>query len=97
MARATRAQVPRLVTTSFPATPAAVYSAGSQPREIAPLAVFRTLTGNVVPSPKVAPFASIACSVAPVDRARFAPGKVGVGSLAATLRAPVPVAGDPSM
>src|SRR5262249_17137753 len=96
MARATRAQVPRLTTTILPATPAAVYSAGSQPSEIPPAAVRSTLTGKVSPSAKGIPFALIAVRVGPVLSATVAPGKLDVGSLAATLIAPLAVAGEPS-
>src|SRR5512138_3967456 len=46
-ARATRAQVPRRVTTSFPATFAFVYSAGSQPSEIVVGFDLRTTTWSV--------------------------------------------------
>src|SRR5215475_121905 len=95
MARATRAHVPRVVTTIMPVTFAFTYSAGSHPSEMAPLAVRSTLTGSVVPSAKDTPLASIAVELAPVDSATFAPGKPEVGSLAATLMTLVPVAGDP--
>src|SRR6185503_8726355 len=94
-ARATRAQVPRAVTTIFPTTPAFVYSAGSQPSEMPPVLVFSTLTGSA-PAGRAAPLALIAVRVVPVLNATAALGKDGVGSLAATLRAPVPVEGDPT-
>src|SRR5882724_3362943 len=94
-ARATRAQVPRRTTTTLPATPAAVYSAGLQPSEIVVALLFSTTTLSMVPLLKVAPFASMACSVVPVLKARFAPGNEGVGSLAATLIPPLPVPGEP--
>ncbi len=43
-ARATRAQVPRCMTTSLPTTPAAVYSAGSQPSDTVPFGLRKTTT-----------------------------------------------------
>ena len=43
----------------------------------------------------VRPLASIAVSVAPVLRLSVEAGKVGVGSLAATLMTPLPLAGSP--
>src|SRR5882672_6462983 len=95
-ARATRAQVPRAVTTSFPVTPAAVYSAGLQPSEIAP-PVRSTTIGRVVPSVNVAPLALMAFTVLVADSFRAAPGNEAVESTAATLIAFSPEAGDPVM
>src|SRR5581483_306385 len=91
IARATRAQVPRLVTTIMPAVPS--YSAGSQPSEIPPVAVLSTLTVNG-PVGTAAPLASIAVMA---GRSMVAAGKVGVGSLAATDIAPSALAGEPWM
>src|SRR5690349_9667856 len=88
MARATRAQVPRLVTTIMPAVPA--YSSGLQPSEI-DVPVLRTLTGKDALG-NAAPLALIAVMPA---RLMIAAGKVGVGSLAATEIAPSALAGDP--
>src|SRR6201999_3217347 len=54
-----------------------------------------TFTGSVVPSANAMPFALIAVELVPVDNATVAPGKLAVGSLAATLITPVPEAGEP--
>src|SRR5581483_3353759 len=58
IARATRAQLPRCVTTSLPVTPAAMYSFGSQPRLTDPSALRSTFTSSDS-EPNAAPFASI--------------------------------------
>src|SRR5256885_4480846 len=86
-ARATRAQVPRAVTTSLPVDPA--YSAGLQPRltVVWPASAHRTFTGRVRPFAKVAPFALIELSVVvpatlPPLNARLAPAKAAVASFA---------------
>ena len=69
-ARATRAQVPRLVTTILPTVPA--YSALLQPRETVPSALRSTLMVND-PLGSAAPLASIAAR-GPPARLRIAPG-----------------------
>src|SRR5215467_111924 len=97
IARATRAQVPRLTTTSLPVTPALTYSFGSQPSEIVPFALRSTFTGSVWRSGNGMPLALIALEVVPVDSVMKAPGKPDVGSFAATLMTPVPEAGEPVM
>ena len=90
-ALATRAHVPRCVTTILPATPAAVYSARSQPSEMPPEALRSTLTGKAPPG-SAAPLALMAC-VVPMR----APWNIGVGSTAATEIAPSALAGEPVM
>src|SRR5436190_21321179 len=60
MARATRAQTPRCTTAILPATPAATYSAGSQPSEMAPAGVLSTLIGSAPLGSDGAPLALIA-------------------------------------
>src|SRR5260370_16282143 len=77
-ARATRAHVPRVVTTTIPAVPA--YSALLQPSDTDPSALRRTLTLNV-PLGSFSPLASIAStglSPAPPDLPTFtvAPGSL---------------------
>src|SRR5216684_6388505 len=96
-ARATRAQVPRTVTTSLPVTPAAVYSALLQPKEIVPLGFRRTTICRLLLLAGAMPFASIAVTFVPVDSARLTPGNVAVESTAATLIALSPDAGEPVM
>src|SRR5438128_1122351 len=93
-ARATRAHIPRRVTTTLPAVPA--YSALWQPREMDPSAFLSTLTGNE-PLGRIAPLASIAVTEAPVLNASVAPGYTGtVASIAATERIPLDVLGEPT-
>src|SRR5262245_31325523 len=96
MARATRAQSPRVTTAILPATPAATYSAGSQPSEIPPALFLRTTIGSE-PLGRAAPLALIASRVVPVFSVMRAPGKLAVGSFAATLIVRVPDAGVPVM
>src|SRR5262249_9584005 len=76
IARATRAQVPRVVTTSLPATPA--YSAGLQPRLTVPLGLRSTFTCSGVPG-RGALLASMVLMLVVPDVSR-APGNDGVGS-----------------
>src|SRR6478609_4784980 len=91
-ARATRAHVPRAVTTTLPADPA--YSLLLQPSEIEPSGFFSTSTGKV-PVGRGAPLALIVDTVLPVDRCSSAPGYVGtVASIAATEIAPFAEAGE---
>ena len=96
-ARATRAQLPRAVTTSLPVISAGSYSISLQPSETEPSAFLRTCTGQLVPSVNVAPFAFRAAIVLPVLSAMFAAGNVGVESFAATLMPLVVVEGAPTM
>ena len=96
MARSTRAQVPRRVTTSLPAMLASTYSASPQPSETVPVAVRSTKTGRVPPD-NGAPLASIAVMLLPPARVITAAGKRAVESTAATLTTPRPDAGDPVM
>src|SRR5258705_1754908 len=74
IARATRAQVPRAVTTILPVTPALLYSLGSHPNEIEPFGLRNTFTGSAVPSVNAPPFALMAVELVPVDSATVAPG-----------------------
>src|SRR5260370_15095229 len=97
-ARATRAHVPRVVTTTIPAVPA--YSALLQPSDTDPSALRPTLPLDV-PLGSAAPLASIACTglcAAPPElvRLRGAPGRVGVlPSTAATESTPLAGLGEP--
>src|SRR5207302_9706856 len=91
-ARATRAQVPRTVTTTMPAVP--LYSALVHPREMLPSALRSTLTGNE-PLGIVALLALMAVTVpaepppAGLVRVRIAPGETWkLASIAATERTP---------
>src|SRR5919201_5163434 len=93
MARATRAHVPRRVTTNFPVTFA--YSAGWQPRLTVPSGFRRTLIGRAVPSAKAAPFEFCMTIVEPVLRSARAARMLGTASLAATLIAVSAAAGSP--
>src|SRR5919201_3108295 len=64
-----------------------------QPSLTLPSAFFRTLIVIVVPSVKVALFEFCAMMEPPPLKATLMPGKVGTGSFAATLIAPVPLDG----
>src|SRR5258706_131479 len=101
IARATRAQVPRTVTTSLPVTPAATYSAGSQPSEIPPDPVpcvsGSTTTCKDEPSLAAIPLASIALMLPLGESARASPGNDACESTAATLIALSPAPGDDVM
>src|SRR5215470_15908221 len=81
MARATRAQVPRWVTTSMPAVP--LYSAGLQPRLTVLSGLRSTLTVSCVPLTIGAPLALMVVTVVAPD-VKMAPGNDAVGSSAAT-------------
>ena len=100
IARATREQLPRTVTTSLPVTPAAVYSAGSQPSETppepVPLISGSTITGSEVPLAAVMPLASSAVMPPVGVSASASPGYEACESIAATLIAFSPVLGLPA-
>src|SRR3954469_22350551 len=96
-ARATRAQVPRITTASFPVTFAAMYSCLLQPNEIVPLAFLSTTMGSVLRFAGWMPFASIAVIVFPVESVSVSPGKDCVESTAAVLIGLSPDEGPPTM
>src|SRR5207244_8278848 len=81
IARATRAQVPRFVTASFPETLAATYSAGLQPRLTLPSVFLSTTTGIAPDGRVVTPFALIATTDFPEGlRSSLTAGKVAFES-----------------
>src|SRR5579862_3599977 len=98
MARATRAQVPRAVTTSLPVTPAAVYSVGSHPSDTplmpVPLVSGSTTTGSVVPSAAAMPSESSTVMLPLGVSASASAGKEVCESMAATLIALSPLPGS---
>ncbi len=73
VARSTRAQVPRSVTTSLPVMTESTYSASSQPSDTPPVVV-RSTTTSSGPGGSGSPLASMAVSVAPPLSVRSAPG-----------------------
>src|SRR3989442_186911 len=98
IARATRAQVPRFVTASFPATLAATYSAGLQPRLTLPSVFLSTTTGIAPEGRVVTPLALIATTDFPEGlRSSLTAGKVAFESVAATLMTLSPTDGEPTI
>ena len=94
VARSTRAQVPRSVTTTLPAMTASTYSASLQPSETAPVAVRSTTTASG-PAGSGTPLALMAVMVVAPSRVRSAPGNCSQESAAAMARAPLAAPGEP--